>query len=88
MPPAWCGSNTREQPHDTELRADRDDLYAARAASTRPFRPTPSEGDVEAALAAAAVTVDQTYTTPQEHNNPMEPHATVALLGGWRADAL
>jgi xanthine dehydrogenase YagR molybdenum-binding subunit len=38
-----------------------------------------SEGDVEAALAAAAVTVNATYTTPTEHNSPMEPHTTVAL---------
>ncbi len=36
------------------------------------------DGDVEAALAAAEFTVDQTYTTPIEHNNPMEPHACIA----------
>src|SRR5262249_46336355 len=25
------------------------------------------------------VTVDQTYTTPHEHNSPMEPHACIAV---------
>ncbi|MFC0248815.1 xanthine dehydrogenase family protein molybdopterin-binding subunit [Citricoccus parietis] len=43
------------------------------------------EGDVEAALAAARVRVEQTYTTPHEHNNAMEPHAATAL---WHEDTL
>jgi xanthine dehydrogenase YagR molybdenum-binding subunit len=36
-------------------------------------------GDVEAGLAGAAVAVDVTYTTPVLHNNPMEPHAALAV---------
>lgn len=40
------------------------------------------EGDVEAALAEAAVVIEQTYRTPYEHNNPMEPHALVAQWDG------
>ena len=39
-------------------------------------------GDPEAALAAADVKVDQTYTTPFEHHNPLEPHATTAAWDG------
>ncbi|WP_035350448.1 xanthine dehydrogenase family protein molybdopterin-binding subunit [Edaphobacter aggregans] len=35
-------------------------------------------GDVDAAFAKAAVTVDQIYTTPIQNHNPMEPHATIA----------
>ncbi len=35
-------------------------------------------GDVEAALRAAAASVVATYSTPMEHNNPLEPHTTVA----------
>lgn len=35
-------------------------------------------GDVDAALAEAEVVVEQTYRTAYEHNNPMEPHATLA----------
>ena len=37
------------------------------------------EGDVDAALAAADVLVEETYRTPYEHNNPMEPHAVLAV---------
>lgn len=32
-----------------------------------------------AGLAAAAATVNVTYTTPAMHNNPMEPHAAMAV---------
>lgn len=42
-------------------------------------------GDVAAALRAATTTVDAVYTTPMEHHNPMEPHATIAA---WNGDAL
>ena len=41
-------------------------------------------GKVEDALAAAAVTVDQTYGTPAETHNPIELHATVAVWEGDR----
>ena len=39
-------------------------------------------GDHAGALAAAAAHVDALYTTPVEHHNPMEPHATVASWDG------
>ncbi|MEQ4208399.1 xanthine dehydrogenase family protein molybdopterin-binding subunit [Actinopolymorpha sp. B9G3] len=72
------------EPHDVVLRADRDDLYAPD--HVNPWYPTDSaQGDVEEAFADAAVTVDQTYTTPTEHHNPMEPHTTVAV---WDDDGL
>lgn len=35
--------------------------------------------------AAAPVTLEQTYSTPVEHHNPMEPHATIAT---WNGDEL
>ena len=41
-----------------------------------------SEAEMEAALAAAPTTVDQTYTTPPEYNVPMEPHTSVAIWDG------
>ena len=41
-------------------------------------RPTAARGDPDAAFAAAPVKIDATYTTPIEHHNPMEPHATIA----------
>jgi xanthine dehydrogenase YagR molybdenum-binding subunit len=70
-----------EEPHDVELRADRDDLYAPEVVN--PDYPTDTqEGDFDRAFAAAAVRLDETYTTPMEHHNPMEPHTTVALWDG------
>jgi xanthine dehydrogenase YagR molybdenum-binding subunit len=43
------------------------------------------KGDADGALASAAVKVDNVYTTPVEHHNPMEPHATTAQ---WEGDRL
>src|SRR5205807_2256898 len=39
---------------------------------------------VDAGMALAEVTVDQTYSTPAEHNNPMEPHSSTAQWDGDR----
>ncbi|MBA3311116.1 MAG: xanthine dehydrogenase family protein molybdopterin-binding subunit [Nocardioidaceae bacterium] len=66
-----------EQAHDTQMRADSDNVYEPDKVNPT-FPADTDEGDVDAALASAAATVDQTYTTPMEHNNPMEPHTTVA----------
>lgn len=44
-----------------------------------------SWGDVDAGLAAAEIKIDQIYTTPIQHHNPMEPHATIAQ---WNGDHL
>lgn len=72
------------QPHDAALSADRDDLYAP--VEVNGGYPTDmTDGDPEQALDAAEVTIDRTYTTPMEHNNPMEPHATAA---SWTDDVL
>ncbi len=68
-------------PHDVELRADHPRLY--KPDKVNPNFPTDTaEGDVDAALGGAEITVDETYTTPAQHNNPMEPHATVAVWEG------
>lgn len=67
-----------EQPHNVELRANLSNLY-------KPEKIIPDseadtiQGDVDAALAKAPITIDHTYTTPAEHNNPLEPHATIAI---------
>ena len=42
-------------------------------------------GAFDAAFAAADVTIDETYVTPQENHNPIEPHATLAE---WDGDKL
>jgi xanthine dehydrogenase YagR molybdenum-binding subunit len=63
--------------HDVELRADHPDLY--KPEKVNPSYPTDTEdGDLDAALADAAVRVDRTYSTPWQNNNPMEPHTVVA----------
>ena len=75
-----------EQPHDVELRADRGDLYKPEKIPMKLFplfETDTVQGDVEAALAASPIALDHTYTTPAEHNNPMEPHATLAV---WSDD--
>lgn len=69
--------------HDTELRTDRNDLYTPD--HVNPAFPTDtSEGDVDTEMAAAPIRLDETYSTPMQHNNPMEPHTSVAV---WDEDA-
>jgi xanthine dehydrogenase YagR molybdenum-binding subunit len=74
----------QQRAHDVELRPDREDLYAPETVNAG-FATDTAQGDVDGALASAAVRLDATYTTPMEHNNPMEPHATIAI---WTDDAL
>lgn len=63
-----------QEPHDTAFAGDRPDSYAQ-----DDFLPaTTGKGDLTAALAASAFVVDAEYSTPEEHHNPMEPHAAAA----------
>ena len=39
-------------------------------------------GDLQAGFTKSAVTIEQTYITPIQHHNPMEPHATIAWWEG------
>ena len=39
-------------------------------------------GDVATGLSQAAVTIDQTYITPIQNHNPMEPHGSIAWWEG------
>ncbi len=72
------------EPAAVELRTDDPGLY-------KPDRiiavyETDTElGDFDSAYAAASIKLDQTYRTPTEHHNPMEPHATLAI---WTGDRL
>jgi len=70
--------------HDVGFRADRADLYAPKAVNAG-YPTDTDEGDAEAAFGAAEVRMDATYSTPMEHNQPMEPHSTIAL---WESDKL
>ena len=64
--------------HDVAFSAGRKDLYAPKAVNAG-YATDTDEGNATAAFATAEVQVDATYTTPMEHNSPMEPHTTVAL---------
>jgi xanthine dehydrogenase YagR molybdenum-binding subunit len=67
--------------HDVLLREDHPDLYKPDKVNPA-FATDTDRGDFEAAYSGAPVTVDETYRTPAQHNNPMEPHATVAHWQG------
>src|SRR6266581_5439676 len=67
--------------HNVVLRADASDLYKPEKVNPA-YETDTASGDVEAALASASVSIDHTYTTPAYHNNPLEPHATVAQWSG------
>ncbi|WP_026455353.1 xanthine dehydrogenase family protein molybdopterin-binding subunit [Saccharomonospora iraqiensis] len=70
------------RPHDVAFAADRDDLYAPGVVNGG--HPTDTrQGDPDAAFAAAERAVEATYTTARNHNNPLEPHTTVAM---WHDD--
>ncbi|GAA2430278.1 xanthine dehydrogenase family protein molybdopterin-binding subunit [Streptomyces glaucus] len=73
------------EPHDTELSGDRPDAYAVESG---PGPAVAEKGDLEAELAASAIVVDAEYTTPEEHHNPMEPHAATARWDGGRLEVV
>ncbi|MFF4712876.1 xanthine dehydrogenase family protein molybdopterin-binding subunit [Streptomyces eurythermus] len=63
-----------QEPHDVELTGDHPD-----ARPVDGHMPAVTEkGDLDAELASSAFVVDAEYTTPEEHHNPMEPHAATA----------
>ncbi|WP_197322062.1 xanthine dehydrogenase family protein molybdopterin-binding subunit [Saccharomonospora sp. NB11] len=71
-----------QRPHDVAFSADRPDLYKPEVVN--PNHPTDTvTGDPDTAFDAASRAVDATYTTAMNHNNPMEPHTTVAA---WHGD--
>lgn len=58
------------EPHCTDLHAALDRMHPA------PAELPPERGDVEGAFRGAAHRLKLEYTTPVEHHNPMEPHAS------------
>ncbi|HZQ80910.1 MAG TPA: xanthine dehydrogenase family protein molybdopterin-binding subunit [Gaiellaceae bacterium] len=70
-----------EAENDSVLTEDHPKLYAPEKVNPD-FPAATSEGDFDGAFAAAEVTLDETYRTPAEHNNAMEPHATIAVWDG------
>ncbi|MDW6023601.1 xanthine dehydrogenase family protein molybdopterin-binding subunit [Mesorhizobium sp. BAC0120] len=53
--------------------------------ATRWLKQHPKAGDFDGAFAAAPVKIDQTYSTPTQHHNPIELFSTTAV---WRDDEL
>ena len=64
------------------------DLHVAAHVATNPGHIASSEpadsaiGDFESAFVNAPVKIDAIYTTPYQHQVPMEPHATMAVWDG------
>ncbi|MFH8897971.1 xanthine dehydrogenase family protein molybdopterin-binding subunit [Streptomyces coeruleorubidus] len=74
-----------QQPHDVAFSAERQ----TEGYPVDGHAPGVTEkGDLEARLASSAVVVDAEYTTPEEHHNPMEPHAATALWEGGRLEVV
>ncbi|HWK16382.1 MAG TPA: molybdopterin cofactor-binding domain-containing protein [Solirubrobacteraceae bacterium] len=67
--------------HDVMLTPQHPKLYKPDVVNPR-FPTDTEQGDCDAAFAQAAVQLDATYTTAATHNNPMEPHATMAVWDG------
>ena len=70
----YAGSLVRveyeRESHRTDLLSELETMHKAPADLPEP------RGDVDSALASAQFKVDVQYTTPVEHHNPMEPHAS------------
>ncbi len=73
-----------EEPFEVVLTTDHAGLHAPEKVNGGQ-RGLSVRGDPDAAFAASAIQLDHSYSTPGEHNNPMEPHASVAR---WRDGAL
>ncbi len=68
----------------TDMAAALHDAYPPQRFRDGARPPDSSRGDPDGAFAAAPVQLTATYTTPIEHHNPMEPHATIAAWQGER----
>jgi xanthine dehydrogenase YagR molybdenum-binding subunit len=69
------------EPGHFDFAARQDQAYAPKRVKGRWDTDT-AVGDFEAGFAAAAVKLDQRYTTPYEFSQPMEPHACLAVPHG------
>ncbi|MEU9499522.1 xanthine dehydrogenase family protein molybdopterin-binding subunit [Streptomyces sp. NPDC048196] len=73
-----------QEPHDIDFAGGHPDAYPLDG-----HLPAVAEkGDLEAELTASAVVLDAEYTTPEEHHNPMEPHAATARWDGGRLEVV
>jgi xanthine dehydrogenase YagR molybdenum-binding subunit len=75
--------NYRQQPAKLNFLKRLDEARPPKNAGKEPAKQV--RGDIAKGMAAAAVTVDETYITPIQNHNPMEPHATIAW---WKDNKL
>lgn len=98
QPVAYVVAETLEQAQEAatlvrvRYRTERPDVRLAdrldEAYVPPPFQEEPNEvtrGDAATALERAEVRIEQEYTSPVHHHNPIEPHATIAV---WDGDTL
>ncbi|TVZ83160.1 xanthine dehydrogenase family protein molybdopterin-binding subunit [Streptomyces sp. BK340] len=73
-----------QESHDVDFTGEHPDAYPLDG-----HMPAVTEkGDLDAELAASAVVLDAEYTTPEEHHNPMEPHAATVRWDGGRLEVV
>ena len=79
-PPRWCRSNTRNEPHVTDLDAQRDKAYVPpkKRTSRRRSRAATPTGPCAAEVRHRS----GVFHVPIEHHNPMEPFATTVVWEG------
>ena len=70
----------QEEKPDLDMIRGEKYAYAPKAANGEPT--DTKRGNVDAGRAAAAHLIEQSYATPMENHNPMEPHATTAVWDG------
>ncbi|UQI45707.1 xanthine dehydrogenase family protein molybdopterin-binding subunit [Streptomyces sp. HU2014] len=73
-----------EEPHDIAFTGEHPDAYPVDGHVPA----VTGKGDLEAELAASDAVVDAEYTTPEEHHNPMEPHAATARWEDGRLEVV
>ena len=74
----------REGEAQTTMAGALDQAYVPKNFRNGQRKPDSSRGDPLGSFNAAPVRFEATYTTPVEHHNPMEPHATIAAWDGDR----
>lgn len=67
------------EPHVTNLEAQRENAFQPGRAKQGYEPPPKPKGDPESAWAAAPYRIEAHYSTPIQHHNPMEPHASTVI---------
>jgi xanthine dehydrogenase YagR molybdenum-binding subunit len=66
----------------TDMKSALSQAYAPKHFRNGERSPDSGRGDVDGSFASAPIKIEATYSTPIEHHNPMEPHATIAAWDG------